>query len=594
MSRRVVSERARRHSARPMPSRLLSSFAPRPLRGLLGCAVLGSAVTALLVPAGASAAGEPTLSLDQVRPGMTCFARSVVRGTAIDRFDARVVDVVSGAITGEGPRILVRVSGPAIDATGVGPGFSGSPISCPDAAGTPRIIGAISEGIGETANDLVLATPIQAILGEPVSRPATTSARRFAHVRSLAGPWSISGAPAWLEQAMAAGAKRAGRTLLAAPAAPLAAYAPVDLQPGAAMATTYATGDLALGAVGTVAYRDGSSVWGFGHPLADAGARSLFLQDAYVYDLVDLPGFLGGTYKLAAPGHTLGTLTNDTPQAVVGTLASRPRAIPLTVDARDADRGTRTVLREQVADESRLDDPEGASPLRMMAGAITSLAAESALEGAPARQTASVCLRIDVRGHAKPLGFCKREVSEGGIGYQLANDVDRALALVDQNTFARLSLRRVRVRLVLHRGLQQASLRSVRGPKRARPGARVVLRATAHRFRGSRLTLSVPVRIPKGTRPGRTSIVLSGPQATGSSEIDELVVLFDESMSGGQPKAPADSWAELTRRVRGVAGYDGLVARIGGPRAKPVHAFRSPTLRITGTARTSIRIARKR
>src|SRR4051794_26477619 len=74
-----------------------------------------------LVPAGAAAAGEPVMPLDQVRPGMACSARSVLHGTDIERFDATVVDVVSGSVTAEGPRILVRVSGPAIEATGVGP-----------------------------------------------------------------------------------------------------------------------------------------------------------------------------------------------------------------------------------------------------------------------------------------------------------------------------------------------------------------------------------------------------------------------------------------------------------------------------------------
>src|SRR4051794_14223209 len=162
----------------------------------------GLMLGALAFPTSAPAAGEPIMTLDHVRPGMQCSVRSVLHGTAIESFDARVVDVVSGAVAGEGPRILVRVSGAAIEATGVGPGFSGSPVSCPDADGRPRIIGALSEGIGETTNHLLLATPIEAMLNPSVAEPARAHTARFSRVHRLAGAWTISGAPQWLTQAV--------------------------------------------------------------------------------------------------------------------------------------------------------------------------------------------------------------------------------------------------------------------------------------------------------------------------------------------------------------------------------------------------------
>ena len=65
----------------------------------------------------------------------------------------------------------MRASGPAVDATGIGPGFSGSPIYCADGQGVQRNIGAISEAIGEYGGKVVLATPIEAILASPVDAP---------------------------------------------------------------------------------------------------------------------------------------------------------------------------------------------------------------------------------------------------------------------------------------------------------------------------------------------------------------------------------------------------------------------------------------
>src|SRR3954466_15409759 len=109
-----------------------------PMRARHLVAALGAALFAGSAP-GTAVAGDPIMPLSQLRPGMQCTGYSVIRGTDISSFDVEIVDVVSGdASFSDGPRILVRVSGPAIDRTGVGPGFSGSPIYCRDPARTPR------------------------------------------------------------------------------------------------------------------------------------------------------------------------------------------------------------------------------------------------------------------------------------------------------------------------------------------------------------------------------------------------------------------------------------------------------------------------
>src|SRR6476661_1571617 len=112
------------------------------------------------------------MPLKDVRSGMRCTVRSVLHGTTISTFDATVMDVVDADPAGEDARVLVRLSGPAIADGGIGPGFSGSPVTCPDASGRPRVMGALSEGIGDYGNDVALATPIEEMLDQPV-RPAT-------------------------------------------------------------------------------------------------------------------------------------------------------------------------------------------------------------------------------------------------------------------------------------------------------------------------------------------------------------------------------------------------------------------------------------
>src|SRR5204862_714007 len=98
--------------------------------------LLAATVAALLLPAAPASAGDPIMPLSQLHSGMRCTGYSVIRGTEISSFDVEIEDVIDGDATGEGPRLLIRVSGPAVDSTGIGPGFSGSPIYCRDDQGT--------------------------------------------------------------------------------------------------------------------------------------------------------------------------------------------------------------------------------------------------------------------------------------------------------------------------------------------------------------------------------------------------------------------------------------------------------------------------
>ena len=173
----------------------------------------------------------PVLPLAEVRAGMSCTGLSVIRGTAISSFDVEVLDVIAAEAGLSGPRILVRVSGPAVDASGIGPGLSGSPVIC---AG--RNAGAISEGIGEYGNHVALATPIEGMLADRPTAPA--SARRdpalLRAARPLQTPLTVSGLTGPARTLVQQAARQAKRPLLVAPAGPAGGYAPVDLQPGAA------------------------------------------------------------------------------------------------------------------------------------------------------------------------------------------------------------------------------------------------------------------------------------------------------------------------------------------------------------------------
>jgi hypothetical protein len=529
-----------------------------------------------------------------------------VHGTDVSTFDADVLEVVAGDAAEDAPWILVHVSGPAVDATGVGPGFSGSPISCPDADGTQRVIGAISESVGDYGGDTVLATPIEAMLGEPVDPPTSAhtgpaAARLLARARPMATPLSVGGLSAPVAGAVQRYARRAGRTILTAPAAPRGGFAPAPMIPGAAMAVGLATGDITAGAIGTVSYVDGDRIWAFGHPLDAAGRRSLFLQDAYVYGVIGNP--IGvpeiSTYKLAAPGHEAGMISADGISAVAGHLGAAPPSFPVQIVARDLDRNLTQTVDAKLADETGVGLPNGSSALTEIGPLAVAQAAFTALGSAPARQTAEMCFRVRIRESKKPLRFCNRYVGGSGgsdvlAGAAQAYDVADAAGMLDSFDALDLHIERVHIALRLQRGLQQAFLVQLQGPRKVRRGRTVRLRAQLRRAGGALSWRTVTVRIPRWVGRGRRDLALVGTPADAPPSEFDITSLFGLTLD--EP-APPTTIAGLAANIAGLHRFDGVrlaLVRPGGrlppsgdDTAGPV-ALQPQDVRISGAARLPV------
>ena len=564
--------------------------------------------------AAAAAAGPPIMPLADVQPGMRCTVASVIQGTAVTTFDARIDDILR-ARDPRGSRILVTVSGPAIDGTGIGPGFSGSPITCPGADGVGRIVGAISEGIGEYGGRRGLATPIEAILGEPADPPATArvATALLRRARPLAEPLTIGGLAPALARVFTAAAKRAHRTLVAAPATALAAQAPLadPLVPGSAMAASTVTGDISSGAIGTVAYVDGDRVWAFGHELDGAGRRSLTLSSAYVFTVVANPVASGetDTYKLAAPLTDLGTLVQDGADGVVGRTGVLPRRFPLRIVSFDLDRSRRAELDAQVADERPVGSPAGGSGLGLVLAGAVAQAAYTTLHGLPAQMSARLCLRVAVRGRTAPLGFCNTYVGVGGGPDAFAegpvvDDAGRAARLLDTYDAGPLDIIGLTAALRLTRTLRLGTLVRAQAAAVVRRGTTIPVLLTLRRTGGGRFTRTAQVRVPATMPAGRRDLLLTGTAPDGPGQGSGDVSLSDLFGSGDAPPAPT-TLRGLASALAALHRDDGLGARfvhVGAkaPSQLPGGAegyaqrrrvvFRSDELRIAGRVRVHLRV----
>ncbi len=563
------------------------------IRHLVVAAIGGAALCA--TPA--QAAGGPIMTLSQVRAGMDCTGKTVVQGTTIASFGVHVIDIVQDPQ--QGPRILISVSGPAVDRTGVAEGFSGSPVLCDDGTGTLRNIGAVSETVGEYGNKIALVTPIEQMLGEPLS-PPSSAPRLSIRGRPLLAPLTVGGLSPALQALVAQAGRRTGRTIVTAGASSAALSFPVQpLIPGASVSTMYSSGAISLGAVGTVTYRDGNTVYAFGHPLDDVGRRSLILGDAYVYYVVNNPNAdIITSYKLAAPGHPLGTLTSDTPNAVIGSVPNGPVATPVDVTARDRDTSQRVVLHTNVADETNIGNPSGSSLLSTVAPLAVAQAASAVFNGTPSNQTGHMCLSVSLREARAALRFCNRYVgsaipgSSGVLPPILAllssTDATSALGLLDAQSFARLHVTHVAVKLDARRGLKEATLLRGRARKRVRAGQLVRVHLRIRRYRAGIQTVAFRIRIPRGAHGRVVARIGSASTLSGADALASLLVsaLFGGDSPGGSQSTP-QSLPALRRAFAKVGHYDGLLVRFGKHTTR--HAYRDPNLLLTGQVKLVFR-----
>ena len=415
----------------------------------------------------------------------------------------------------------------------------------------------------------------------------------MARARPLATPLTVSGVSTAMGHALERAGRRAGRPVLAAPAGPLGSYPPQQMRPGAAVGVSYSMGDIQIGAIGTVAYTDGDRVWAFGHPFENAGARRLFLQDAYVYRVIDNPVAIpdaASTYKFASLGHTLGTISNDERDAVAGRTGALPPTVPIRVFANDLDTGRRQVTGIRAADESRIGLPEGASPLVVRRAARRHRGRRLAPAQRP-RPAVGRRVRADLDRRPRAPGALLqplrvgvprrrglRRHGEHGRGARVLGRLRRAGR--DRRLPGHAArIGEVAVRIDLRRGERRAFLRSVKLPRRVRPGQRVRARvraaARARRDVRAHLRDADPARPARAARARCASPAPTPTSPTTACSARSSSTAFDDGRRRPGPAQPA----RLAARIRSVRRYDGVRVRTGGGDAATPSATRTSASR---------------
>ncbi len=341
----------------------------------------GLPFAAALLTAGAIAQqGPSTISVDDIRPGMTGYGLTVFRGTEPERFDVEVIDVLHG-FRPDQDLILIRTPHPRLERTKAVGGMSGSPIYIDG-----KLAGAYAYGWPFGMEPIAGVTPISNMLHEmdrpyrPDSFPGAEvlSARsmrprgqaRRQRARHLAGLPAYRGERTDAFAPMRAHVERrppVGEHQLRPAATPImlggftdeiATLLGNELEPmgwvplqggggrrarrqqanaesrprfvdGGAIGVQLVRGDVSATAIGTVTHvGNGHRLVGFGHPMMNAGEIGLPTSTARVLHFL---ASVARSFKIAEAEEPLGTLVHDRQAAIVVDTDLQPATIPMRI-----------------------------------------------------------------------------------------------------------------------------------------------------------------------------------------------------------------------------------------------------------------------
>ena len=343
------------------------------------------------------------LFLDEIEIGMKGVGKTIVSADTITEFAVDILGVIDqpGDLS---DFIVVRVSGDAIGRSGgIAQGMSGSPIYVDG-----KIIGALSRS-ASWSKDLTpigLVTPIEPMLSvldaastgqafaqpmefailddvqlvETASAPSTetlASSPDAIYAYTVSTPIVTRGLSDRAQEMLMSGLSSSEHTLLLADdlfptvlgaqprglgalglsliptagAADGSGINPASLGPGSALGVALATGDISIGALGTLTYRDGDSLIGFGHRFIYDGTATFPMTTVSIIDTMKA---YDASFKLGALGESIGTISEDRIAAIGGRIGNLPNGIELSLSAIDSDSARAETFSIELVDEPRL------------------------------------------------------------------------------------------------------------------------------------------------------------------------------------------------------------------------------------------------
>jgi len=485
--------------------------------------LLAALLVSLLVPS-LFAADPEIFPLSQVQPGMKGEAYTIFAGDQIEKFDLVVIGVMPNFLAPKESIILVQLLGPKVEHTGVVAGMSGSPVYFDG-----KLAGALSLKLGQFSKEpLAGVTPIENILSLPKGQPGT--------IRAEGAPASSQQLDARFEipSDWASRAGLSGGKFLTPIASPLtfsgfnaaairqfenefAAYGmaaaqggsidarPDDakIRPGDMVSAVLLEGDMSLNASCTVTTIVDGRVYVCGHPLFGFGSVQMPMARARV--LTTLSSDLEST-KIVNVGGTIGSFSQDRVTAVVGSLGSSPKLIPIDMTVATPDGDKRFSFR-------MISNPK-LTPILIGICSLNGLIQSSVYgEGTTMHLTGG----IDIAGHSSVTldNLFPPIDSFAPDGIPVAGAVQNLFQRIFSNQFETANIERVTLRMESLPERRQVTIEGAWLDKsEAEPGDTVTVRVQLRPYRGSPVIRDVKIAIPPQAVRGTAMQILASDSGT--------------------------------------------------------------------------------
>ncbi|MFQ5816688.1 MAG: hypothetical protein ACE5H2_01865 [Terriglobia bacterium] len=500
---------------------------------LLACACLLFATLATPAdgPAQSSSPAETSLPaeagiipVEEIRPGMQGHAKTVFAGRAVEGFAVEVLGVLKNFFGPQQDIILVRLSGPRVDFTGVVAGMSGSPVYLEG-----RLAGALSlrfgaftkEAIagvtpiadmfraseqsptGATANAApTVRYPLPAATAESLGLPRTFGASQ-AYLVPIETPLTLSG---FYPQAIARFTNefaRYGFMTVPGGSAPAGSGQLSPLEPGGAVSAALITGDLTAAATCTITLREGDRLYACGHPVLGIGGYGKVELPMARAEVVTTVASEWASFKIANVGEPVGTFTQDRRTAIVGTLAKLPTMIPVELTLARLGRDSERTFRFRLFQHPRL------SPLLLSFALFNGLVGTTEYGEETSYRIGG---RIELRDHPALRLDDMFSPTDSFLpdAFLIVNQVTRTFQRIFTNPFELPTIKRIRLRLEMIPERKSTTIENAWSDKaEVGPGETLTVKVVLQPYRGPRRLVSVPIEVPPHAGKGRLRILVS-------------------------------------------------------------------------------------
>ena len=432
---------------------------------------------------------QKIMTINELKPGMSGYALTTIKGTEPIKIPVRVVSVIPQKPgTTMRDKILIKFTGK----NKLAQGMSGSPVFIKN-----KLIGGIRSGWENSDQSIAVVTPIEAMceifnqaeIKKEVSEEAEYEFKFFNLSASGISANSISRLSKALGLNISQGVSSGSGPL---------EIKNVNFRPGEAVAALLAWGDVEVSAVGTVTAtsKDGKFL-AFGHDFLNRGAVNYPAAGSFVHETIDSYSF---PFKIASPIYINGVITQDREAAIGGQTGVFPQSFAAELNFKNLDTNKQTKYNFRVI-------PDEFLTTKLIEEIYKGLITEA--WGRKGQGTFDVNLRIE--GGNIPNGFARRDIffSDDDVVEEALKDVAEMIGTYLTQPFEHTMPSGFVLTVEATQNPRVLRIEDVKVPSDAKPGDEVDIEVKLGAWRSKPIEKIFHLRIPSDAS-GVVEVVVRG------------------------------------------------------------------------------------